>query len=54
MNKVFGYWTLSEKDNINKELYGKRIQLYISEKDEDGEGAAAAPDAEAPKTEDKK
>ena len=44
INEVFGYWTLSEKDDINKELYGKRIQLYISEKDEDGDNVYGIPE----------
>ncbi|SNR15894.1 hypothetical protein [Tenacibaculum jejuense] len=42
-HKVYGYWTLSKGDDINKELYGKRIQLYISENDEDGDNVYGIP-----------
>lgn len=42
-HKVYGYWTLSQGDDINKELYGKRIQLYISENDEDGDNVYGIP-----------
>ena len=36
-NKVFGYWTVSENDDTNKALYGKRLQVYISENDDEGD-----------------
>ena len=42
-HEVYGYWNLTQDDDINKELYGKRIQLYISANDEDGDNVYGIP-----------
>ena len=33
--KSFGYWTIKKEDKTNDKLIGKRILLYVSEKDRD-------------------
>lgn len=43
-HRVYGYWTISHEDEINKELYGKRVQLYVSDNDEDGDNVYGIPE----------
>jgi len=38
--KVFGYWTISEFDNLKQHLY-KRALLYVSENDTEGDNVYA-------------
>jgi len=38
--KVFGYWTISETDNLKQHLH-KRVLLYVSENDTEGDNVYA-------------
>lgn len=40
-NYSYGYWTISKNDDVDKALYGKRVQLYVSSNEKDRDNVYA-------------